>query len=257
MKKILLCLIAISWGAQLALAEEEWKSFRSTHFEIFYKEVSLDFVKTVSESTESSYKEVSGNLGFSRYQYWGADKRAQVYIYNDSNDFVVNGRQASWSAGTTHTQSKEIRTFPTPHGFFDSTIPHELGHIIFREFIGEDAIIPLWFEEGVATYQEKAKRWGSHMIVQAALKNGEFMPLSELSAMRLTPRSEAKKVELFYAEAASIVYYLIQEQGTSRFVRLCHKIQDGVQFEEALKCVYVRFKNIDQLNKAWKDYLNK
>ena len=118
-------------------------------------------------------------------------------------------------------------------------------------------MVPLWFEEGVAMYQEKAKRWGANKVVHQSQKTGEFIPLRELSQMRLDSQTEVKKVELFYAEAASIVYYLIQEQGTSRFVRLCHKIQEGVPFEEALKGVYVRFKNMDQLNKAWKDYLNK
>jgi len=248
-------LLLVCCWAQPAYSEE-WKAHRSTHFEILYKDASLDFVKAVGENAESSYKEITGHLGFNRYRYWGADKRAQIYIYDDGDDFVENGRQAYWSSGVTHTQSKVIRTFPSSHGFFDSTLPHELGHIIFREFIGENTFVPLWFEEGVAMYQEKARRWGSHRIVQEAMQTGEFIPVSELSNIRLSPNMDRKKVELFYAEAASIVYYLIQEHGSSRFVRLCNKIRDGVLFEEALKGVYVRFKNLDQLNKAWKDYLN-
>lgn len=149
-----------------------------------------------------------------------------------------------------------IRTFPSAHGFFDSTLPHELGHIIFREFIGFKAQIPSWFEEGVAMYQEKARRWGAHDTVRKAMEDGTFKPLDELSITSLRRTSSKDLVNLFYAESASVVNFLINEYGQQRFVRLCRKLKDGGPFSWALDSVYVRFKNIDDLNKAWVKYLN-
>ena len=236
---------------------QDWREHKSRHFIIYYNRAPIDFIKTVEEHAERYYQEISRDLGFTRYRKWSADKRAQIYIYDTPEDFLASGRIAHWSAATAQTRTKVIRSYPTAHGFFDSTLPHELGHIIFREFIGHNTRVPLWFEEGVAMYQEKAKRWGVNEDVRFALQEGSFMSIKELSSFYPHRQRSRKKIDLFYAEAASIVYYLIQEHGMSRFVRLCRKLQDGIAFEAALKKVYVRFKNLDSLNKAWVSYIKR
>jgi len=123
----------------------------------------------VAKNSENSYKEIYSNLGFTRYRYWTAGNRTKIYIYDDVDDFVSNGGQAHWASGVASARSKVIQTFPAAHGFFDSTLPHELGHIIFREFIGHDVRVPLWFEEGVAMYQEKAKQPHAHFFLTLLL----------------------------------------------------------------------------------------
>ena len=233
----------------------EWNDHKCQHFIIYHKGVPLDFVLSVEKSAEQYYMEITENLGFTRYKGWHWDDRAKIYIYNDAQDYVQSGNQAGWSHGVASPQSKEIRTFPSAHGFFDSTLPHELGHIIFREFIGFNAQIPTWFEEGVAMYQEKAKRWGAHDSVRTAMADETFKPLGELSLVQLKYKSTTDVVNLFYAESASIVNFLIQEYGQQRFVRLCRKLKDGDPFEWALSSIYVRFKNIDDLNAEWMKYL--
>jgi len=197
------------------------------------------------------------NLGYRRRKSWTWDERAKIYIYDNADHYVESAKQARWSHGVASPKKKIIRTYPSAHGFFDSTLPHELGHIIFREFIGFKTIIPSWFEEGVAMYQEKAKRWGANETVKKSLEDGSFVPLDQLRFVRLNKNTEAKIVNLFYAESASIVYYMLSEWGHSRFVRFCRKLEDGFKFEEALKTIYVRFKSIDRLNKAWVSYLKK
>jgi hypothetical protein len=257
MKKIVVISVLFAALHVQDATAQQWRERTTPHFVIYYVNASEDFISAVEEHAERYYKEISQDLGFIRYRYWRADERAQIYIYDNAEDFLASGQAAHWSSATAQTRSKIIRSFPTAHGFFDSTLPHELGHIIFREFIGHQARIPLWLEEGVAMYQEKAKRWGANDEVRRAIEEGDFMDLDELSAFFPSRRTERQKIDLFYAEAASIVYYLIQEQGTSRFVRFCRKLQDGIIFEEALKSVYIRFRNLDELNKAWVDYIKR
>jgi hypothetical protein len=165
------------------------------------------------------------------------------------------GKQAGWSHGAASPRDRIIRTFPSAHGFFDSTLPHELGHIIFREFLGFKAQIPAWFEEGVAMYQEKAKRWGSHAAVRGAIKDGTFKSLGELSITQLRYNTSKDLVNLFYAESASAVNFLITEYGQRRFVLFCRKLKEGGPFDWALDSVYVRFKTTDDFNDAWVKYL--
>ncbi|HBR15351.1 MAG TPA: hypothetical protein DD723_07400 [Candidatus Omnitrophica bacterium] len=257
MRTLILGLAILLNSASFTHGKEEWKEYKRQHFIVYYKAAPQDFVQSVEQAAEEYYSEITTNLGFTRYKSWSWDERARIYIYDNSDDYVNAGQQAGWSHGAASPTDKVIRTFPMAHGFFDSILPHELGHIIFREFIGFNTVIPLWFEEGIAMYQEKAKRWGAHQAVKEAMKEKKFMPLNDLTHVRLDSRTHTDLVNLFYAESASIVYFLMTEFGQYRFVRFCERLKKGYGFESALAYVYVRFKTIESLNKEWERYLEK
>lgn len=236
-------------------AAKEWQEIKGQNFIIYYRDDALlDFAQTVMDSAEDEFKYVTGNLGITRYQGWGWERRAAIYIYRDEEDYVNNGG-AGWSHGSASVEEKIIRTYPSAHGFFDSLLPHELGHIILREFIGFTVAVPLWFEEGVAMYQEKAKRLGADKAVKEAIEKGQFIPLSKLTDMQLYKDADQSLVDLFYAESASIVYFLITQLGEQRFYSLCRELKDNTPFTTALSRVYVRIKDLDALNKMWVDHL--
>jgi len=250
---VFMMLITAAWDMVWA---EEWKELRGKHVVIYYNEAPKDFVDAVEEATETYYNNISQDLGFGRTQSWSYENRVKIYIYDSSEDYVVAGKQAGWSHGSATPTQKKIRTFPTAHGFFDSTLPHELGHIVFREFVGYRTNIPLWFEEGVAMYVERAKRFGAHDHVRQSMKDGTFIPLEELTLLGYSPMTDEETVALFYAESASVVKFLIDEHSKSKFVRFCRKLKEGKPFNWALDSVYIRFKDINKLNDAWENYLN-
>jgi len=252
---ILFC--SLSFCGVISEGDAKWKEYKNQHFVIYYKEAPLDFVKTVGKSAEEYYSEITRNLGFTRYKGWTWDRRAKIYIYDSNEDYVESARTYRWSGGIASPMFKIIRTFPAARGFFDSTLPHELGHIIFREFVGFKAQIPNWFEEGIAMYQEKAKRWGAHDIVRKAIKNETFMTLDDLAGIKLNNETEQATVSLFYAESASIVSYMINELGEFRFERFCRELKEGKSFDETLEKVYVRFQDTKKLNNVWVGYLNR
>jgi len=107
----------------------------------------------------------------------------------------------------------------------------------------------------VAIYQEKAKRLGSNEVVKSAIENGQFIPLSQLTGVRLYKDTNKGVVDLFYTESASVVYYLITELGDQEFDMLCDELKGNTPFEEALHKVYLKFKTTDDLNQAWVQYI--
>ncbi len=255
MKRILCCFLVLFLTTPTWAAKKEWDETKGTHFIIYYRDVPQDFVQTVMDSAEEEYTAVTANLGVTRYQGWTWAKRASIYIYHDEDDYKLHSGQAVWSHGAALAQTKTIVTFPAVQGFFDSILPHEMGHIIFREIIGYEVNVPLWFEEGVAMYQEKAKRLGVNKTIKDAQQKGQFIPLSTLTDMQLYNDTPQETVELYYAESASIVYYLISELGEQRFYRLCHVLKENTPFLTALSQVYVRIKDLNVLNKMWLQYL--
>lgn len=250
--------VFFSMTFQLAAAPQKWKELKSRHFIVYYKDTPEGFARTVLDSAEEDFQQISSDLGFVRYQGWEFDNRAQIYIFNDKEDYIESSRQADWSAGIAYHNQRIIKTYPSAAGFFDSLLPHELGHIIFYEFIGnQHADIPRWFDEGVAMYQEKAQRWGSHQIVKKALREETFIPLEQLSQTLLRQDSSKEFVELFYAESASVVYFLIKEHGDFRFLNFCRQLRDGNPFDRALALSYPHFRTLKQFNEAWVFYLER
>lgn len=256
MKKILLSLIlGLGLVHSACSADEVWNRHQARHFIVYYKSAPLDFVQSIADAAEEYYDEITRNLGFKRYNSWSYDNRAKIFVYDTREEYQKMAKSLHWSSGMANAWAKEIYTFPSAHGFFDSTLPHELGHIIFREFIGP-VLVPLWLDEGVAMYQEKAKRWGANQYVSKAIEDGTFIPLSDLTKGRLRgDANDQKIIELFYAEAASIVYYMIVELGQARFESFCRKLSENVPFEDALTQTYGRIRDIDQLNDLWVRYL--
>lgn len=251
---ITLFLLVFATSAQ-AKSDEDWNKYDTRYFIIYYKNAPVDFVKNVAETAGELYSDIAQTIGFTRYNSWSYEDRAKIYIYDDRESYKVHAKNLEWSGGMAVVSRKEIITYAAAVGFFDSTLPHELGHIIFREFIGYNRV-PLWLDEGVAMYQEKAKRWGANKAVLQAIQKGKFIPLNGLNAdnLRAVANNE-EMINIFYAEAASIVYYMIVELGEARFENFCRRLSDGVSFEEALEASYGRFHNVDQLNDAWVDFL--
>jgi hypothetical protein len=228
---------------------------KSTHFVIYYtKEVSEEFADSVSEFAERYYDELTQKLGFTRYDYWTWEKRAKIYIYPDQETYVAETKQPAWSSGMAVYEQKTIWSYPREAGYFDSLLPHEIGHIVFRESIGPREV-PLWLEEGVASYLEQAKRFGSEKAVLNAIKNNTFIPLSELSKINSYALKQRSDVELFYAESVNIVSYLIEKFGAEAFSDFCRKIKDGKSFEDALAYAYFDIRNQRDLSEFWEKYL--
>jgi hypothetical protein len=236
--------------------KDVWQQMGGHDFTIYYRaNVPDDFVQMTMNTAEDELRRVTDNLGITDNPSWSGARQIKVYIYGDRDDFVKNGGQAVWAHGVAFAKARTISLYPDAVGFFDTVLPHELGHIIFRDHIGFTATIPLWFEEGVAIYQEKAKRLGSDQAVREIIKNGEFIPLSQLTGVRLYKNSDNKVVDLFYSESASIVYYLITQLGAQEFYMLCDDLKNDTPFEKALHKVYLNFKTIDDLNQAWVESL--
>ncbi|OGX44665.1 MAG: hypothetical protein A3H41_00260 [Omnitrophica WOR_2 bacterium RIFCSPLOWO2_02_FULL_45_28] len=234
-----------------AFDEKGWKAEKSTHFIVYYKEADEKFIRQAIDKAEEYYKSIAENLGFTRYDFWLWDKRAKIYIYNDAEDYRKATGKPSWSGGAAYYHEKVIESYPWAQGFFQSLLPHELGHIIFREFVGSENNAPLWLDEGVAMYQEKVKRFNLKTKLLQALEQRKLMPLNKLSELNINFVNDKEIVELYYAEALSVVDYLLNKFGRDNFVELCRRLKERKTFDQAINDAYRVFKNLEDLNKAW------
>ena len=207
------------------------------------------------DRAENYYNDIADALGFKRYDFWLWENRAKIYIYDNADAYRQATGQPDWSSGCAYARDKIIHTFPYAQGFFDSVLPHELGHIVFREFVGFDnSSIPIWLDEGVASYQEKARYFSSRMVLKQAISQGKFMNIAALNSFDLHACTDHAQVALFYNESVNLVSYLIKEFGQDSFVVFCQHLRDKRNFDEALRSAYP-YANIDELSRAWEDSL--
>jgi hypothetical protein len=252
-KVLFVCILFLSLPTSSLLASE-WREEKSDHFIVYYKTAPAGFVRNTVDRSEEIYRKTTTTLGITRYKAWTWDKRVKIFIYDNDRDYKANAGY-SWSGGVVNSGDKTISTYPSASGFFDSLLPHELGHIVFEEYLGPKAVVPLWLSEGVAMFEEEGGRIGADEDVHSAIEHGRFIPLKELSEITLTNDSKKRFVELFYAEAASVVNFLITSGDTYRFQRLCSYLKDGMRFEWALKKAYMKYQTISDLDRAWRGTL--
>ena len=131
----------------LAEGEQRWQELRGVHFLIYYRNAEDAFANRMLERAEDYYYSITEKLGLRRYNFWINENRVKIYIYDDAQSYQTDARQPEWSGGCVDIDNKVIRTYSAAGGFMNKVLPHELGHIIFRELIGfRNLSVPLWLE---------------------------------------------------------------------------------------------------------------
>jgi hypothetical protein len=256
MRKCILGLLIFFISGNFVFAEN-WNTAKSTHFIIYYKNAPPGFLEELIDKSENYYNKIADNLGFRRYNFWLWDNRARIYIYDDAKDYQAATGEPLWSSGCAYPREKVIRTFPYAKKFFDIILPHEMGHIIFREFVGFDnPAVPPWLDEGVASYQQDLASPAANLTIKGALRENRLTPLNKLSAIKPQSMTDSGTVNLFYAQAVSVVDYLMKKFGQDRFIVFCQALRDKKDLAKALILAY-SFNNIEELDEAWRRHLKR
>ncbi|MFA6216328.1 MAG: hypothetical protein WDL87_01570 [Candidatus Omnitrophota bacterium] len=246
----LLCCITLTHSFAVC-AEPAWQQAKSTHFIVHYKNAPLDFVNRSIEKLEACYDRITERLGFRRYNFWLWDNRALIYIHDDAGSFHAATGQPSWVSGAVRPQEKIIHTFTNASGFFESLLPHEMAHIIFREFVGfNNRAVPVCLDEGVASYQEASRVASAGQLIREAIRMNVFIRFETLVQLNPQMMGDQSVVQLFYAESVNVVDYLIRTFGADRFVSFCQALRDKQDLVRSLASTY-SFGSVAEMGDAW------
>ena len=258
-KKLIIGLIIFIflWSASCTLASKPaWNEEKSEHFIVYYRNAPLKYVKNIIKQSEKYYDSITEEMGFTRYEgFWTWDSRAKIYLFNDKKGYSKASGRSEWSAAHVDVISREIFCYLDMENLLDIILPHELGHIVFREFIGFERKLPLWLDEGVVSFLEKRKRNERLKITKGLVKTRSFMSLEDLERGR---RGFVTMPGIFYAEAASIIEFLVEVYGRDKFLELCKKLsrlRNDQDWFIAFREVY-KFKTISDMNRKWVGFLS-
>jgi len=236
----------------------KWTPVKGEHFIVYYTQ-DKGFAHDVLKASERYYKRIAKDLGYQRHQkFWLWDQRVKIYIYSNQSEFMKETDNPPWIHGMAYYKEKKIVSYNASGLFINSILPHEIAHLIFRDYVGFKSDIPLWIDEGVAMWEEEDKREASLAKVRLAIQNNNYIRLSKMINMYSIEGSDPRTVGMFYAQSASLVGFMIKEHGSKRFVQFCREMRDGDSVEEALCSAYARsMPTLKHLEDKWKAYYAK
>lgn len=239
--------------------DKDFKQMRSSHFVInYHKDVEYSHVNKIKNTAEKYYRIITQEFNLIRKDFWSWENRAKIFIAKDRNDYNSRFECPSWSGACVDYINKKIYTFPN-HQQFEAIFVHELTHIIFREYVGMGHL-PLWFDEGTACYVEdkyvSKKYKNSLFFLKKKIKNNEYIKLTDLSNItgEILKNYPNEDVRFFYLESYSIVNFIKTKYGNRKFYDLKQALKKGYSFEEALEKKFYGIKDLDDLEKAWKNF---
>lgn len=238
------------------LYAQDWQEFKGEHFIVYYTE-DKKFAREVLRSAENYYRKIASQLGYQRYsQFWTWDKRVHIYIYPDKNSFLSVTGQSNWSEGMADYTNKQIISYVWHQGFLEALLPHEITHLIFRDYVGLSEKIPLWLDEGVAQWMEPQKRQAVKWAVRKLNQQNRLLALETMMQLDIRQVNDNELVHVFYVEAISLIEFLVTKYGSENFINFCRQLRDGKTVEDALAFVYPRsIRSLKDLEEKWKNHL--
>jgi len=274
---------------------QNWREIKSGHFIVFYQPAAEsygssagrdnaadpeEFGREVLRKAEVYYSKIADDLGYQRMsEFWTWDKRVKIYIYPDHAGFVSSFNNPEWAGGAADYAAKTIFSYFGSKDFAGSILPHEIAHLIFRDFVGFKGGVPLWLDEGVAQWTEETKRQEVKKIVKGMLSGNGMLSMEDMMKLNVDQLRNADKVYIrtvpagggeksaafltgnnlvmaYYVQAVSLVDFLIEKFGKNEFTDFCRALRDGKDLRAALVSVYgVYMHDLDDLDSQWKDYI--
>jgi len=258
---------------------QQWQDVKGEHF-IVYFTGEENFAKEVLRKAEAYYVNIAVGLGYPRYsEFWLWDKRVKIYIHPDHDSFIKATGQPKWSQGMADYIKKAILSYAWSSDFIESLLPHEMAHLIFRDFVGFKGEVPLWLDEGVAQWAEETQRPRIKKLILEFYDQDTLLTLKDMMKLRLSEVQEKNRVyirsthmktgepgvlflssesliNIFYLESASLVIFMIDSYGSDNFAHFCRQLRDGKSMDETLRFAYpASIFSIEEFDKRWRRYL--
>ena len=230
---------------------------KSGHFIVKYK-VDNQFADNVIKRAEKYYHSIEKDLGLDRFSdFWTWENRCLIIIYESKDEYRAESGMPQWSGGAVDYSKRVMYTFPWSDKFVDVLLPHELTHIVFREYVEGNDNIPLWLDEGIAQYQERKNISETENSLRQIVHNKGYIPFKEFNRVYyLGNEHDTSIVQIFYVQSESMVRFMIKEYGRERFGDFVRQLKLGKTVEQALKFSYpLGIDSLDNMEKRWLEYM--
>jgi hypothetical protein len=211
-------------------SDHDWSSLRSGNIILHWYRGTHAYAQDLLGAAENARTILIQNVGA-----W-PDLDINLYIYDSTQamkDALVG--EPDWIGGLSFWENQRtvmIGIGPGDQIFGKATIAHELAHVAVNSIMGGCyASIPLWLNEGIATYAEGTPDPVIAQLIHQAIYYNQFFSLRSISY-------EYQEIDgnpgLTYAESLSVVQFLVKEYGHEKIRRVLQSLGEGYTFDSAL-----------------------
>ena len=167
------------------------------------------------------------------------ERPIKIYVYESTS--ALRGAMVfsqEWTGGVAFTDFGivAISIPPSQLEWGKRALVHELTHLVVGQAtFGPYGQLPLWLDEGLATYSEGELDPDLRSSLIRAISEGTLISVRSLCS----PFSAyADKARLSYAQSYSLVEYLLDNYGQDKMLDLLAVLKQGSTYDEALTEVY-------------------
>ncbi len=228
----------------------KWRSLQSGPVTIYWYKGTEDSARSLLKAAVEALDRLQEEMGI---EFQGT---ANIYVYasrGEMKDAVPSHSQVFDEATVTlgMVLSEDTIVVLGSASNVEKIIAHELSHLVVGKAVENPLASPLprWLDEGLAMYAEGELPPSNALALEQAIREDKLISVRSLSGYV----GEPEKVDLFYAEAYSIVEFLLKQYGKEKMREFLNQFASGATQEEALKKVYGL--SIDELDARWRKYL--
>jgi hypothetical protein len=209
-----------------------WESASEGNVSVYWYEGSRSSAESSLEVARETLDEMSALLGAT------VDYPVKIWIYDSYEDMLpalVQRSEAHAQRVVILGERVSSDTVLLQGEGAGDTLRHELTHIV-THVAGEGPYgsMPTWLDEGTAMYGQSEPGEGYTSALDRAVERDSLLSVRSMTS----PTGDASKVSLFYGQAWSLVDFLIETHGPTKFAELFATFKEGSTVDKALLKVY-------------------
>jgi hypothetical protein len=199
-----------------------WQHLTQGMVQVNWYNRTQDFGQFVLDKASASIQRIRANLG------GGLIQPTNLWVYATDQDFHGSLAPGSyeWVGGEALPVLHEasIVVYNTTDDTLRRDMPHELTHLIFHQLIANGVLVPTWFDEGLAVYNQ--------FYQEPEMKSRFDKALASQSLLRLSSMSErfpanADQAYLAYAQSWNLLAYMYKTFGQPKMAQLVKLMGDS------------------------------
>ncbi|GAC1355659.1 MAG: hypothetical protein NVSMB38_36240 [Ktedonobacteraceae bacterium] len=208
-----------------------WQNLTQEQVQVHWYSQTTNFGQIVLSQAIDTIKRISRNLGGSLLH------PISLWVYQTPNDFrgSLPPGVHEWVGGIAFPSLNEasIVVDNTNADTLVRDMPHELTHLLFHQLTEQGILAPLWFDEGIAVYNQTYREPDMTQSFNHALVTHTLLRLNTIS---YTFPANADAAYLAYAQSWQLISYMYNTFGQAKMAKLI-TLMNGTtsEFNEDLK----------------------
>ncbi len=196
-----------------------WQQLSQNKLQLHWYNQSDTFGQDMLQEASKDLASISVNLG-------GKLRHPiDLWIYQNTNDFhsSLPPDTREWVGGIAFPSLSQASLVVESlnSDTINRDMPHEMTHLVFHQLTEQGIYAPIWFDEGLAVYNQVYHEPMMTLSLKQALKSHSLLPLNDLTFQF---PADANKAYLAYAQSWNLVDYMYKTFGKQKMAALVQNI---------------------------------